>query len=261
MTRGAAPKKRNASTWPRRKLGIAKHTKCIRLKDSTITKAKSGRSARPTLILPKCAQSTWASSPGKTAHDGAEATLRAHVAPRRHHAPEATRAKTRILRERRLDEGHVRVDETPPRRLFQDGDASVREHALDGVVPVGRPLRLAPPLPSARHAPSVNRCADRPPQRSPRIARIGRPPRSSRSGWTCEATGDTPTVGERSLVRSPRRLGCATTRAFTFPIARSTSSSVPPSSTKGIDQNRATSSSPRVLSLASTHHLDECRVP
>jgi hypothetical protein len=44
--------------------------------------------------------------------------------------------------------------------------------------------------------------------------------RSLRSGWTPAATGDTLSIGGRVAARSPRRLGCSNTRAFTFSDAR-----------------------------------------
>ena len=63
--RGTAPKKRKDSTWPRKKLGIAARSenrkKRNRLYESTITNAHKSRCARPTVSLPKCAQSTCAS--------------------------------------------------------------------------------------------------------------------------------------------------------------------------------------------------------
>ena len=70
MTRGTAPKKRNASTCARRKLGIAarseKRMKRSRLYESTMTRTHRSRTARPTASLPKCPQSTCASWPGST---------------------------------------------------------------------------------------------------------------------------------------------------------------------------------------------------
>jgi len=73
---------------------------------------------------------------------------------------------------------------------------------------------------------------------SPRIAGTVRPRKIAAPHGAAGRpvpTGYRLSIGERVAARSPRRLGCSTTRAFTFSSARSNSSAPPRSSTMRID--------------------------
>ena len=105
--------------------------------------------ATDAVILLKCAQSTCALSPGRTARRTQASAARrgrsrlsrwrgsrssSRVAARDHHRPETARAKPGYFASVILDEGHVRVDEAPALRVLRDGQAAVRKHALHRVV-------------------------------------------------------------------------------------------------------------------------------
>jgi hypothetical protein len=88
------------------------------------------------------------------------------------------------------------------------------------------PALLQPPLPRAPGTPRMQRAADPaehhhvPTARTPPEPPVQNPAAPSRSGWTPAATGDTLSIGGRVGACSPRRLGCSTTRAFTFSDVR-----------------------------------------
>jgi len=95
------------------------------------------------------------------------------------------------------------------------GGSSTTRGSDDGSLPAAvsqrsRRSTLRPPRTTGRtHGPVHTRHTDRTVRPTRR--------RSLRSGWTHAATGDTLSIGERVCACLPRRLGCSTTRAFTFP--------------------------------------------
>ncbi len=68
------------------------------------------------------------------AHHRAKSALRPRVPELPHHHPEPARAQPWVLRERRLNEGQVWIDETRPWRLLGDRQPALGEHPLDRVV-------------------------------------------------------------------------------------------------------------------------------